>query len=587
VSDLAVGLAAVIVVGVTTQWMALRLGIPMVLPLLAAGVLVGPVLSLVEPQDLFGETLFPAVSLGVGILLFEGGLGLRLDRLGEGRNAVLRLVTIGAVITWMIGSLAAWWFLDLTSGQAVLLGAILVVSGPTVVLPLLAQLRVRDQVDAVARWEGIVIDPIGAAIAVVVLELAIGRTETPAQAVLAITLTVVVGIAAGVAGAALITIALLRHAVPDNLVNSVTLMVVVLAFTSANLLRPEAGLFATVVMGVVLANQRRVSIRLIEHFEESLGLLILGALFIVLGASLDLDALGEYLVPSLGLLAVLVLVARPLTVLASTARTRLTGRDRLFLMAMMPRGIVAAAVAALFALELQQHGSAMEALVPAVYVIIFGTVILSSLITRPLSRRLRLAKPAPNGILIVGGDDMCRALGHELARNDVPVLIVPTDGAEREASIAEGLLSYEGGLDSDELHHALETVGIGQAVVFSRSEQLTSFVVPRLAELLGRANVYYLPDRREASEPGWREATILGRRPFGLDVTHEDLVARFETTARFETLAPVEVPTDGIMALVAIDADGRAHVVQGKRRTSFNGWRAIVGLGKNSGARSQ
>lgn len=581
-SDLAIGLAAIVVLGVGTQWLAARLKVPVILLLLVAGVAAGSS-SLVDPEHLFGETLFPAVSLGVGILLFEGGLGLRFDRLGQGGTAVLRLVTIGAAVTWIVASAAAWWLLDLSRGEAVLLGAILIVSGPTVVLPLLAQLRLRDPVDAVARWEGIVIDPIGAATAVVVVEVLLGDEAHVVGSAGLVLLSLLVGVAVGAAGAAVLTFVLARHHVPDNLTNGVTLATVVLAFTVANELRAEAGLFAAVVMGVALANQRKVSLRPIEEFEQSLGLLVLGALFVVLGASLELGALGEYLLPALGLLAVLVLVARPLTVLVSTIGTRLSGRDRLFLMAMLPRGIVAAAVSALFALELEREGAPMDELVPVVYVVIFGTVVFSSVVTRPLSKRLRLAKPDPVGITIVGGDEMARELARELMANDIPVIAIPGDEAEAAQLVDAGVLTYHGQLDSESLDHALHGVGVRQAIVLSQSERLTSYTVPRLAELLGRANVFYLPAGHEAAAPGTREATVLARHPVHPDLTHDELAERFDRGEGFRTFDRERLSTTGdghseVVPIIAISQQGEAQVVDAGAGAPLPSCERFIGL---------
>jgi NhaP-type Na+/H+ or K+/H+ antiporter len=571
-------LGAIVIAGVGAQWLASRLRIPSILFLLVAGVLVGPVLDIVEPQALFGDTLFPAVSLAVGILLFEGGLGLRFGRLREGRGAVLRLVTLGALVTWVVGGVAAWWLLDLSPGQAALLGGVVIVSGPTVVLPLLAQLRLRNPLDTVARWEGIVIDPVGATVGVVVVGVLLGTERGLGHPALEVLTTVAAGAAIGVAAAALMVVIVERHLVGDALLNSVTLMVIVIAFGCANAVRPEAGLFATAFMGAALANQRRVSLRQIARFEEDLGLLLLAVLFVVLGAQLDLDALWEQLVPALALSAVLILVARPLAVAVSTVGTRLGWRERVFLMALAPRGIVAASVSSLFALELADASIPMPELVPATYVVIFVTVALATVVSGPLSRRLGLAKPDPRGVAVVGDDRFAHALADQLVAEGVPVLLISGQGDDRLVTDG-GLLTYQGHLDSEELDEAVDEVGVRQAIVLSSSEELTSYAVPRLAELLDRANVFRLPDRTPDQEHA-READAVAEQPFRAGLTQADVAERLQAGASLQAVDAAAAPPSGDdhLVLVSISPDGRASIAPARGRAG-GGARAATAPG--------
>lgn len=603
-----VALGAIVVFGVGAQWLASRLRVPQILFLLLAGVAVGPVLDIVDPAALFGDTLYPAVSLAVGILIFEGSMGLRLSQLREGRGPVVRLVTIGALVTWVVGTVAARFLFDLSNTQAALLGAVLIVSGPTVVLPLLAQLRLRNPVDSVARWEGIIIDPVGATVGVVVLGFLLGSDS---KGVLHggwdIASTAGAGVVVGGVFAWVLMQVMQRHLVRDNLLNSVTLMLVVLAFGVANHLRPEAGLFATAVMGAVLANQRKVSLRQIERFEESLELLLLAVLFVVLGASLDLDALWAELLPALGLAAVLLVVARPLAVWVSTIGSRLTWRERVFLLVMAPRGIVAASVSALFALELSRNDEAFPELVPATYVVIFVTVTLSTVAARPLSRRFGLAKPDPRGVAVVGDDRFARALADELVANDVPVLVIT--GLQEDDEVTDGgLRTYQGQLDTEELDEEVDHIGIRQAVVLTSSQELSSYAVPRLAELLDRANVFYLPDRHIADQAHRREAAALAGQPFAATLTQTEVAERLDDGAQVRTMtvpAPtsrfaagassgagrgagrpavvgganhrVPIGEDGQVALVVIGPDGVPTVVRGDAHpTAAPGSRVIV-----------
>jgi NhaP-type Na+/H+ or K+/H+ antiporter len=556
--DLGRSLVAVVALGVGAQWLASRLRLPSILVLLAAGVLAGPDVSgLVDPAEMLGDLLFPVVSLAVGILLFEGGLDLRFGELRQqgGGVAVLRLVSIGALVTWLVGSAAAWLVVGLDTPDAALLGAVLVVSGPTVVIPLLRFARVREPLNGILRWEGIVIDPIGATVAVVVLRAVVnGHGLGPAS--VEVLATAGAGTAIGLIGAGVLTLAFARHWVPDELHNAVTLAVVVGVFAGADAVRPEAGLFAATVMGVGLANQRWAHVGHIQEFEENLGTLILASLFVLLGANVELSELVAWAPEALGLLACLVVVARPLAVWASTVGSSLTGRERWYLVAMAPRGIVAAAVSAVFALELAEVGRPVDALVPVTFVVIVGTVVLYGLAAKPAARRLQVARPEPRGVVFIGGPPWAIELGGALSDLDVPVLVVTRDRNEATAAAGQGLLTYTARLDGEGLLVALDTVGARLAIAASRTQELNAYGVRRAVAALGRANVYYMP-RREAHGRG--EADEVTRRPFGRRVTQVGLVETLAAGGRFVTVA--RPPAEDADADGPSERDDRAPAV--------------------------
>ncbi len=526
-SDLSIGLAAVVVLGVGLQWVASRVRLPAIVLLLVGGVLAGPVFEIVKPDELLGDLLFPAVSLAVGILLFEGGLGLRFSELERhGRGPILRLITIGALVTWIVGGVAAFVLVGLSRNEAVLLGAILVVSGPTVVLPLVRFARVREPVNGILRWEGIFIDPVGATLAIVVLDAVIGNEGTGWSAQRVLT-TAGAGTAAGLVGAGVLVLLFSRHLVADNLHNPFTLAMVVAAFAGADLVQPEAGLFATTVMGVALANQHWAPIAHIREFEENLGSLILAGLFIILGARIDLDQLGDHLPEALALSVVLIVVARPLAVYLSTVGSGLTFVERAYLTCMAPRGIVAAAVSAIFALELAEAGRPVPALVPVTFIVIVVTVLYSAVASQVGARRFRVARPAPRGVAFIGGPDWAVELAGWLADHEVPSLIVTTDPLEATRASSRGVLTYTGKLDSEDLVLALESVGIAVVIAASRFQELNTLGINRAAETVGRANVYFLPrfDADDETAESTRTA-VIARRPFGRDCTQATIEAQ-------------------------------------------------------------
>ncbi len=558
-ADLGVGLAAVVVFGVGAQLLASRIQVPAILLLLLGGVLAGPVLEIVNPDELLGDLLFPAVSLAVGILLFEGGLGLRWAELEQhGRGPIIRLITIGVLITWIIGGVAAFVLVDVDRNGAVLLGAILVVSGPTVVLPLIRFARVREPVNGILRWEGIFIDPVGATLAIVVLDAVI-ENEGPSASFERVLTTATAGTVGGLLGAAVLTLLFNRHWVPDNLHNPFTLAMVVGAFAGADLIQPEAGLFATTVMGVALANQRWAPIAHIREFEENLGSLILAGLFIILGARVDLDLLVDYLPESIALSVILIVVARPAAVYLSTVGSGLSFVERAYLACMSPRGIVAAAVSALFAIELEEAGQPVEALAPVTFIVIVTTVLFSAIASRVGARHFRVARPAPRGLAFIGGPDWALDLAAWLSDHEIPTLVITTDPFEVEAASSRGVLSYQGTLDSEDLLTAMDSIGIRQVIGVSRFQEVNTLVIDRATEAVGRANVYFLPRADDADATESSHAAVIARRPFGRDTTQVEL----ERLAAFEWhITAVSADTfdrstlDEAIPLLTIDADG-------------------------------
>lgn len=553
-------IAVVVVVGVGVLWLASQLRIPAIILLLGAGVLLGPVLDVLDPAEQFGDLLFPVVSLGVGVLLFEGGLSLRWDRL-QGRSVVLRLVTIGVVITWLIGWATVVVLFDVSRGLAAVIGAILTVSGPTVVIPLLRFARPRDPVGPILRWEGIVIDPIGATLAIVVLDAVVEDRGTT-ESIVRIATTLGVGLVAGLAVAAVVVLALHQHWIPDRLENPVTLMAAIGAFALADLLRPEAGLMATTVLGLALANQHWVPARHISEFEEDLGQLILGSLFILLGAGLDLDAVADVLAPSLGLVAVLVLVARPLAVAASTIGAGLSLRERVVLAWLAPRGIVAAAVASVFSLEYtEQTGQEIPELVPIVFTVVVATVLVYGFTIGPACRWLRVDRAPAEGIALVASEPWVVDLAAALAGNEVPVLLVTDEDVVASKARRAGLLVFNGRISSEELELAAEGVGIRDVVALSHHAEFNALTTGRFGEFLGRKHVYALDDRpRDRDSPGIR-APAQGRPPFGTSVHRDDVEAMLDAGGAVEVVDDLaNVDGAAVLPLAVLGQPGKARL---------------------------
>ncbi|GIG21583.1 hypothetical protein Cch01nite_23070 [Cellulomonas chitinilytica] len=382
------GVALIVLLGVGGQVLGRAVGVPSIILLLVLGLLVGPVLGWLDPEAILGDNLFPLVTMAVSLLLFEESLKLDLSRLGGGaRRPVIGLVTVGALVTGVGGALAAWAVLDLSPARAAVIGAIVIVSGPTVVGPLLAIIRPRQPLESVLAFEGIFIDPIGATVAVAAVNVAL-HANPPLLGPTGAT-----GVTAGLVGAVLYLLAVRSGWVPAPMQVPLAVAVALVAFAGAEAAFDEAGLFATTAMGVTLANQKVVRIDALHEFGSHVGLLIVGSLFIVLSALVDLDALAHYLPATLLVVALLALVVRPMATWVATTRSVLTGRERAMVAWMAPRGIVAASTASVLSIRFEHSGQPFPELVPVVFGVVLVTAVLYGLTGPPVASALGVRGP--------------------------------------------------------------------------------------------------------------------------------------------------------------------------------------------------
>lgn len=485
--DVTTDLGAIVVLGVGMQWVARRLRVPAILLLLASGLVAGPWLGIIDPDAVFDDSLFPLVSMAVALLLFEGGLGLDVAELREqGPRPVVLLVTAGVALTWVAAAALAVPLFDLPTDLALLLGALLVVSGPTVVGPVLALARPRRPTGTILRWEGIVIDPVGASLSLVALNLVLADDRPLVE----LSATTAAGIGIGLATAALLILALRSFSVPDDLEPAVTFMSVIVAYVVGEAVLEEAGLFAATALGIALANQPWVQVRRIVAFGHDVGVLVLGGLFVVLAARVSPDDFRGVIGPALCLTAVLVLVVRPVVGWVCTLGSRLPTADRLFIGAMAPRGIVAAATSSLFALRLDEAGQDDGRIESIVFVVIVGTCLVYGLGAAPLARALDVAEPDPRRVLLVGSDDWVLGLADALQALGHPVTVLATGQHHLEARPREWRLLTCAATDEDVLAELTE---VRAAVVASVDDEHNAIALARCLDVLARRDVYLLP----------------------------------------------------------------------------------------------
>lgn len=411
-------LALILALAVVGQLVSRAARVPAILVLLLLGLAAGGWLGWVDPDALFGDLLFDGVDLAVAVILFEGGLVLDFDELGRDvSRAVRRLLTWGVLATALLAAGAAVWLLGMAWPVAAVFGAIMTVSGPTVVLPLLRFIGVDGRVQSILKWEGVFIDAVGATLAVLVYETVVAGAgeDLGLQTMLAVLGTLGVGLAIGLAGATILVVLLSWERLDSSLSALASLAMVIAAFVVADELRHEAGLMAAIVMGVALANQDRVPSARIVQFKETLGVLLTSVLFIVLSARLDLGELVGLGGTVAAFIAVLVVV-RSLVVGVATLGSDLTARERGFIGWMAPRGIVAAATASVFGSGLEELGlRGAEQLVPATFLTILGTVALYGLTGRPVASLLGL-RSTPSSTL-EQAPDQAGAMTREEAGN--------------------------------------------------------------------------------------------------------------------------------------------------------------------------
>ena len=497
------------------------------------GFIAGPITGFLHPDKLLGDLLLPIVSISVALILFEGGLTLRLKELREVGTVVFILIFIGAFITWFIAAASAHYILHLDLRLSILLGAILVVTGPTVIGPLLRHVRPLKRVGTILKWEGIMIDPVGAILAVLVFEaiLAGEISEASSVIILGITKTLIIGGILGFGMAKLLIFLLRKFLIPDILQESVALVLVITAFVFSNLLQPESGLLTVTLMGLFIDNQKYVSIKHIIEFKENLRVIIISSIFILLAARLELNDFQKFDLTTFAFIGVLIFIARPVSVFISTIGSKLNWRERTFISWMAPRGIVAAAVSAVFALKLS--GSAIpgtEMLVPVTFLVIVVTVTVYGLTASPIAKLLKVAQSKPQGVLFVGAHQWARALAKILKVNNINVMMVDTNRANIASARLEGITAYLGSILSEHITDELDLDGIGRLIALTSNDEANSLAALHMAEEFERGEMYQLPPlgKRTGKELEYSAKHLRARFLFGEGINYHYLSSLFQ-----------------------------------------------------------
>lgn len=487
--------------GIGSQWIAWRTNWPAIVLMSVAGLIVGPFWAmaagepLINPEADFGELLRPTIAIAVGIILFEGGLNLNFTELRGAGQAVRRLIFVGAPVGGLLGALASHYVAGLPWDIAFLFGGLMVVTGPTVIIPLLRQSKLAGRSGAVLRWEGIVNDPIGALLAVLVYEvirfLSEGRTWVDAATW--IVLSAVAGAVLGIAAGWLLAWAFRKGHVPEFLKAPVVLAAVLAVFVTADLIAHETGLLAVTVFGVMIANSRIASIEEMRRFKESIAVILVSGVFVILTASLTPEVITSVDLSILLFVVTMMFVVRPITVFVSTVGTKLTWAERSLVAWIAPRGIVAVAVAGFFASELTALGRPEGAqLVPLAFAMVFATVVAHGFTIKPLSQRLNLATKGPEGVLIAGANPWSLGLAKAIHELGVPVVIADSNWRRLRAARLEGLKVYFGEVLSEHADHRLDHSQLGHLIASTPNDAYNSLICVEYAPEFGRHRVWQL-----------------------------------------------------------------------------------------------
>ena len=509
-------LAGFLILGIFCQWVAWKIKVPAIIPLIFTGLLLGPISTfftangekLLSGDSIFqGEILFAFVALSVGVILFEGGLTLRLQEIKKQASVIWRVLTIGVMVTLIGGTAAAYYLLDLNIRIAFLFGALIIVSGPTVVMPILRNVRPNANTNAILKWEGILIDPLGALIAVLAYEFV--RTsktqgEFTAIALKEFFLTIAVGVFVGLVAAAFLYYLLKKNRLPEYLKNVVTLGIVIMGFVFSEMVMHESGLLTATIMGMALANTKIEGIKNILTFKEDISIILVSVLFLLLSSRIDIDQINKLGWNSLLLFGVIILVIRPIGIFLSTLKSNLNLREKLFISWIGPKGIVAAAVASLFSVELAEEtdfspAEAADAamLLPLVFMVIVGTVVLQGSTAKLLARMLRVEMKQRQGVLFIGANEAARYIARLLFENGLPVVLADTSRDNVAEANRQELQAIEGNILKENTWEDLDLTEIGQLMAFTPSSDINLLACQKFAEEFGEEKVYRLISRRE------------------------------------------------------------------------------------------
>lgn len=514
-------LASIIILGILAQWFAWKVKVPAILPLIIIGLIVGPVSTYftadgskwIEPiykeslhQGIFpGEIMFYFVTLSIGIILFEGGLTLKIKEVKGLSSSIVRLISLGSLVTFVGAALVVHFLMGLNWPISFLFSSLIIVTGPTVIQPILRNLPIKKEVATILKWEGILIDPIGALVAILVFEFIITGTEKNfimEHALGGFARIVIIGVSFGFTSAYALAYAIRKKFIPHYLLNVFVLAMVLLVFVSSDEIAGESGLLAVVVMGMVLGNLGLTELKGILDFKESLSILLISMLFIFLAANIEIGQL-EFLLDwkVLVLFLSIILIIRPAGVFLSTHGSSLNNKEKLFISWIGPRGIVAAGIASLFGLRLQGIIEGAEYITPLVFMVVLGTVLVNATSARMVADKLKVSFIKSDGFLIFGANIASRKIAAYIRENNRHVIIVDSNKVAIESARVMGLEAYQENIYDEKFTEDIPISDIGYVMALTASSEVNQFALRTFGKTYGNKGSFRLLSYQEMNLP--------------------------------------------------------------------------------------
>ena len=580
-------LGGIIILGILAQWVAWKFKIPAILPLILIGLLVGPVAAeflsadgtkWIEPiwngeEGLFpGQSLFYFVSLAISIILFEGGLTLRTNEIKNVGPIITKLITIGSLVTFFGAALAAHFVFYLSWEISYLFSALIIVTGPTVITPILRNIPLKKDISAVLKWEGILIDPIGALIAVLVFEfISVGAGgEFTKTALIEFGKIVLFGSTFGFTFAHALNFIINKKWVPHYLLNVFALAAVLGVFILSDAFAHESGLLAVVVMGMVLGNSNSPYLKELLYFKESLSVLLISILFILLAANINIeDLLLIYNWNAVILFALVVFLIRPLGVFLSTQGSKLQLKEKLFISWVGPRGIVAAGIASLFGLTLADKGVVdAKYITPLVFMIVLGTVLLNATTARLFAKLVGVFLDKSGGILIVGASKISRLLGHYLETNGRHVVLIDSNESNIKKAKELGLEAIATNIYSDTLMDNIELSDVGYLMALTGNSEINKYAISKFSKQFGENGSFRLVTTQEMLDDtnNPKEGLFSHKDDFNslIDLTRKHPSIQeidLEDKAHYDKLINISNNDKDIIPLFVKDDEGELHII--------------------------
>ncbi|HEY7176976.1 MAG TPA: cation:proton antiporter [Micromonosporaceae bacterium] len=551
-----IGIGLTLALAVGSQILASRLHVPSLIVLLPVGFVAGWLTDDINPNKLLGASFQPLVSLSVAVILYDAGLGLDLDKLRDHtRRVVVRLITLGVPITFVVAASVAAPLLAMSRRSALMLGAILLVSGPTVIGPLLDTVRPNERLRRILTWEGSLIDPVGGLLGAVVFHAVTTDTGHAAgHQIGQFVESIAIGVVGGGVGVAVLWLTLCKLRLGEILGTSVQLAAVVLVAALCDMIRPDTGLIAGIAMGIAVANIDAFDAPTRRPFFEVLVRLIIGVLFISISATVTPQSVRHLLLPTLALVAILVLAVRPVISVLSALGTDLSRGERAFIAWMDPRGIVAAATASTFSAEMVAKGiGGAEKILPSTFLVIVITVTLYGLTARPLARRLHVTRPTATRPLIVGSAPWVVELGLTLKATGIQVLLWAELERDRANIAAAGLDLAPDELIADATGKGAALEGVTMVLLLSDEDGFNALAAT-LVQGGDGGPVYRLASSRDAvgATPVYAGGDVL----FGTALTRDLVARRHDAGARIVLGPRLDPVPPGHDLLFRIRKDG-------------------------------